>query len=360
MALQLSGIGAALMGIQLTNIGKAFGQFNALHDVSLEARSGEFLALLGPSGSGKTTLLRIIAGLEFADSGHVAFDGEDVTDRAVTDRGVGFVFQQYALFRHMTIADNIAFGPSVRKRRDRPAKAEIAARVEELLDLVQLSGLGKRYPAQLSGGQRQRVALARALAVEPRILLLDEPFGALDAKVRKDLRRWLRELHDRMGLTSIFVTHDQEEALELADRVVVMDHGKIEQVAEPETIYNDPATSFVFDFVGESNRLPVTVSDGRIRYGDVTLDAGIDAGRDGAATLFFRPHDVAFGNADGAGAITADVALARPHGGTTRLEAHVAGKDVLLELDFRGDSPPRVGDRIGVRPTKARLFYDAS
>jgi sulfate transport system ATP-binding protein len=347
------------MGIQLTNIGKTFGQFNALHDVSLEARSGEFLALLGPSGSGKTTLLRIIAGLEFADRGNVAFDGEDVTDRAVTDRGVGFVFQQYALFRHMTIADNIAFGPSVRKRRDRPAKAEIAARVEELLDLVQLSGLGKRYPAQLSGGQRQRVALARALAVEPRILLLDEPFGALDAKVRKDLRRWLRELHDRMGLTSIFVTHDQEEALELADRVVVMDHGKIEQVAEPETIYNDPATSFVFDFVGESNRLPVTVSGGRIHYGGVPVDAGIDARRDGGATLFFRPHDVAFGHADADGAITATVALARPHGGTTRLEAGIDGTaDTLLELDFRGDNPPRPGDRIGVRPTKSRLFYD--
>ncbi|MDB5688919.1 MAG: transporter, sulfate transport ATP-binding protein [Sphingomonas bacterium] len=346
------------MGIQLTNIGKAFSGFTALNDVSLEARSGEFLALLGPSGSGKTTLLRIIAGLEFADSGHVAFDGEDVTDRAVTDRGVGFVFQQYALFRHMTIADNIAFGPSVRKRRDRPAKAEIARRVEELLDLVQLSGLGKRYPAQLSGGQRQRVALARALAVEPRILLLDEPFGALDAKVRKDLRRWLRELHDRMGLTSIFVTHDQEEALELADRVVVMDHGKIEQVAEPETIYNDPATSFVFDFVGESNRLPVKVSGGVVRYGNVPVEAGIDAPRDGAATLFFRPHDVAFGHPHAAGAITAQVALARPHGGTTRLEAGIDGKDAPLELDFRGDNPPRVGDRIGVRPTRGRLFYD--
>jgi sulfate transport system ATP-binding protein len=348
------------MGIQLTNIGKTFSGFTALNDVSLEARSGEFLALLGPSGSGKTTLLRIIAGLEFADRGNVAFDGEDVTDRAVTDRGVGFVFQQYALFRHMTVADNIAFGPSVRKRRDRPAKAEIAARVEELLDLVQLSGLGKRYPAQLSGGQRQRVALARALAVEPRILLLDEPFGALDAKVRKDLRRWLRELHDRMGLTSIFVTHDQEEALELADRVVVMDHGKIEQVAVPETIYNDPATSFVFDFVGESNRLPVIASGGVIRYGDAPVDAGIDAPRDGAATLFFRPHDVAFGPADAAGAITAKVVLARPHGGTTRIEAGIDGKDALLELDFCGDNPPRVGDRIGVRPTKGRLFHDAA
>ena len=347
------------MGIQLTNIGKAFGGFRALNDVSLEAKSGEFLALLGPSGSGKTTLLRIIAGLEFADQGHVAFDGEDVTDRAVTDRGVGFVFQQYALFRHMTIADNIAFGLNVRKRRDRPAKAEIARRVEELLDLVQLSNLGKRYPAQLSGGQRQRVALARALAVEPRILLLDEPFGALDAKVRKDLRRWLRELHDRMGLTSIFVTHDQEEALELADRVVVMDHGKIEQVAAPDTIYNDPATSFVFDFVGESNRLPVTVSGGRIRYRDIAIDAAVQAPRDGNATLFFRPHDVTFADPGLDGVITANVALARPHGGTTRIEAGIDGKTEPLELDFRGAAAPRPGDRIGVRPIKGRLFYDA-
>jgi sulfate transport system ATP-binding protein len=346
------------MGIALSNITKAFGGFRALNDVNLEARSGEFLALLGPSGSGKTTLLRIIAGLEFADEGHVAFDGEDVTDRPVTDRGVGFVFQQYALFRHMTVADNIGFGLAVRKRRDRPAKAEIARRVEELLELVQLKGLGGRYPAQLSGGQRQRVALARALAVEPRILLLDEPFGALDAKVRKDLRRWLRELHDRMGLTSIFVTHDQEEALELADRVVVMDHGVIEQVAVPDTVYNDPATSFVFDFVGESNRLPVTIDGGRVIYAGAHLDAGISPERSGKASLFFRPHDVAFAE-PGDGVIAATVSLARPHGGSTRVEADVEGRDTPLELDFTGDTPPRVGDRIGVRPTKARLFYEA-
>jgi sulfate transport system ATP-binding protein len=345
------------MGIALTNISKAFGGFRALNDVSLEARSGEFLALLGPSGSGKTTLLRIIAGLEFADAGHVAFEGEDVTDLPVTDRGVGFVFQQYALFRHMTVADNIGFGLAVRKRRDRPSKAEIARRVDELLELVQLGGLGKRYPAQLSGGQRQRVALARALAVEPRILLLDEPFGALDAKVRKDLRRWLRELHDRMGLTSIFVTHDQEEALELADRVVVMDHGVIEQVAEPNVVYNDPATSFVFDFVGESNRLPVTVSGGRLLYGGSALEAGVKPERDGKASLFFRPHDVVF-REPGEGVIEAIVSLARPHGGTTRVEAGIGGREAPLELDFAGTNPPRVGDRIAISPTKARLFYE--
>ncbi|MET0270920.1 MAG: sulfate ABC transporter ATP-binding protein, partial [Sphingomonas sp.] len=279
------------MGITVSGISKRFGGFTALGDIDLEAKPGEFLALLGPSGSGKTTLLRIIAGLEFPDSGAVAFDGVDVTNQPITDRGVGFVFQQYALFRHMTVADNVAFGLTVRKRRDRPAKAEIARRVEELLELVHLKDLGKRYPAQLSGGQRQRVALARALAVEPRILLLDEPFGALDAKVRKDLRRWLRELHDRMGLTSIFVTHDQEEALELADRVVVMDHGVIEQVAEPAAIYGEPASAFVFDFVGESNKLPVTVSGGALRFGAHPLDLTIAGAHDGEATLFFRPHD---------------------------------------------------------------------
>ena len=346
------------MGITLTNISKKFDGFRALNDVSLEARPGEFLALLGPSGSGKTTLLRIIAGLEFADAGHVEFDGEDVTDRAVTDRGVGFVFQQYALFRHMTVADNIAFGLNVRKRSERPAKAEIARRVEELLDLVQLSNLGKRYPAQLSGGQRQRVALARALAVEPRILLLDEPFGALDAKVRKDLRRWLRDLHDRMGLTSIFVTHDQEEALELADRVVVMDHGVIEQVADPVTVYNEPASAFVFDFVGESNRLPVTVADGTVGYQGAPLDLDVDASRAGEATLFFRPHDVVFSEPE-PGTITATVLLARPHGGSTRIEACVEGREEPLELDYSGLTPPKLGDRIGVRATRARLFYPA-
>ncbi|WP_156678951.1 sulfate/molybdate ABC transporter ATP-binding protein [Sphingomonas profundi] len=345
------------MGITVSGISKRFGGFTALGHIDLEARPGEFLALLGPSGSGKTTLLRIIAGLEFPDAGTVAFDGADVTNQPITDRGVGFVFQQYALFRHMTVADNVAFGLTVRRRSTRPARAEIARRVEELLDLVQLGGLGRRYPAQLSGGQRQRVALARALAVEPRILLLDEPFGALDAKVRKDLRRWLRELHDRMGLTSIFVTHDQEEALELADRVVVMDHGSIEQVANPRTIYEDPASAFVFDFVGESNRLPVAVKGGRAHFGDHALDVALGDAADGAGSLFFRPHDAEI-VAEGAPALPAIVSLARPRGGATRIEAQVEGHAAPLEIDYRGTEPPRPGDRIGVRPTRARLFPD--
>jgi sulfate transport system ATP-binding protein len=253
------------------------------------------------------------------------------------------------------VADNVAFGLTVRKRSTRPAKKEIARRVEELLDLVQLGGLGKRYPAQLSGGQRQRVALARALAVEPRILLLDEPFGALDAKVRKDLRRWLRDLHDRMGLTSIFVTHDQEEALELADRVVVMDHGVIEQIAEPEAIYNDPASAFVFDFVGESNRLPVAVRGGKAHFGDHALDVSTGDAADGDSTLFFRPHEVEIVGGD-APALPAIVSLARPRGGGTRIEARLEGHDAPLELDYQGSEPPRPGDRIGVRPLKARIF----
>ncbi|RYD91315.1 MAG: ATP-binding cassette domain-containing protein, partial [Sphingomonadales bacterium] len=221
----------------------------ALDGVSLDLPEGEFVALLGPSGSGKTTLLRIIAGLEYAETGSIAFGGEDVTTMPVQDRGIGFVFQQYALFRHMTVAKNIAFGLDVLPRKARPAKAEITAKVDELLDLVQLPGLGGRYPSQLSGGQRQRVALARALARNPRILLLDEPFGALDAKVRRELRKALRQIHDRLGITSIFVTHDREEAFALADRVAILNNGRIEQFAPPGEIERAPANAFVRDFI---------------------------------------------------------------------------------------------------------------
>jgi sulfate transport system ATP-binding protein len=352
------GIGA-LMGITLAGISKSFDGFTALDHIDLEAQPGEFLALLGPSGSGKTTLLRIIAGLEFADRGTVQFDGVDVSDQPVSERGVGFVFQQYALFRHMTVAENVAFGLTVRKRRERPAKAEIARRVDELLDLVQLGGLGKRYPAQLSGGQRQRVALARALAVEPRILLLDEPFGALDAKVRKDLRRWLRDLHDRMGLTSIFVTHDQEEALELADRVVVMDHGVIEQVAAPETIYTDPASAFVYDFVGESNRLDVEVKAGTPWFAGQALDIAAHGIADGPALLFFRPHDAELAEA-GPGALPATISFARPRGGVTRIEARIAGLERPVEIDHDPATPvPADGQQVHIRPVRGRLFARA-
>ena len=245
------------MSITATNIKKTFGAYTALGGVDLNVPAGKLVALLGPSGSGKTTLLRIIAGLDFADegSGRIAFHGEDVTDTHAGKRGVGFVFQHYALFRHMTVAENVAFGLNVRKRRDRPSKDEIADRVNKLLKLVQLEDLGKRFPSQLSGGQRQRVALARALAVEPKVLLLDEPFGALDAKVRKELRRWLRHFHDEINLTTVFVTHDQEEALEIADEVVVMNNAKVEQVGTPQEVYDHPASPFVYNFLGNVNRL---------------------------------------------------------------------------------------------------------
>ncbi len=251
------------MSIQAVNITKRFGQFVALDNVDLEIPSGELVALLGPSGSGKTTLLRIIAGLEFADSGNVRFDGSDISDQTARERRVGFVFQHYALFRHMTVFENIAFGLKVRPRQYRPSKAQIRAKVNELLKLIQLETLAQRYPSQLSGGQRQRVALARALAVEPSVLLLDEPFGALDAKVRMELRRWLRQLHDEIHVTSVFVTHDQEEALEVADRVVVMNSGHIEQVGSPEEVYNHPATPFVYNFLGNVNLFHGRVDNGK-------------------------------------------------------------------------------------------------
>mgnify|MGYP003619492417 FL=1 len=256
------------MSIQVKNIEKHFGAFHALNNISLDFPDGQLVALLGPSGCGKTTLLRIIAGLESADGGQVIMEGQDATDVHVRERQVGFVFQHYALFRHMTVFDNIAFGLRVRPRATRPSEAEIKKRVMRLLDLVQLSFLADRYPAQLSGGQRQRIALARALAVEPRVLLLDEPFGALDAKVRKELRRWLRTLHDELHITSIFVTHDQEEALEVADQIIVMNKGNVEQIGSPREVYEQPATPFVFDFLGQANRFEGQHHQGVVQIGE--------------------------------------------------------------------------------------------
>ncbi len=285
------------MTVTVENLVRRFGDFAALEGVDLAARPGEFLALLGPSGSGKTTLLRIIAGLDFPDAGRVLFDGTDMSERPARERGIGFVFQHYALFRHMTVADNIAFGLTVKRRRDRPAKAAIAARVEELLKLVQLPDLGARYPAQLSGGQRQRIALARALAVDPRVLLLDEPFGALDARVRQDLRRWLREVHDSSHVTSIFVTHDQEEALDLADRVVVMNKGQIEQVDTPDAVYNRPATAFVCSFIGNANRFDCTLAGGGVELAGMRLPNAAPPVPDGRGQAFVRPHEFKLGDA---------------------------------------------------------------
>jgi sulfate transport system ATP-binding protein len=279
------------MTISIRSVEKKFGRYPALNSVDLEIADGELVALLGPSGSGKTTLLRTIAGLEFPDAGQVLFEGQDVTFASAAARRVGFVFQQYALFKHMTVARNIAFGLDVRKGKDKPSKAEIARRVEELLKLVELDGLGKRYPSQLSGGQRQRVALSRALAVQPSVLLLDEPFGALDATVRKSLRKELRRVHDATGVTTIFVTHDQEEALGLADRVAILNAGRIEQIGTPDEVHDNPATPFVCGFVGEANRFEGAVSGGRFTSGAVSFAAqGV---RDGAAVAFVRPHDFA-------------------------------------------------------------------
>jgi sulfate transport system ATP-binding protein len=281
------------MSIQVSFVTKTFGKFTALDNVSIGIATGELVALLGPSGSGKTTLLRIIAGLEASDSGVITFHGEEATDRNVRDRKVGFVFQHYALFRHMSVFNNVAFGLKVLPRKRRPSKSEIKDKVMDLLRLVQLDYLADRYPSQLSGGQRQRVALARALAVEPKVLLLDEPFGALDAKVRKELRKWLRRLHDEINLTSVFVTHDQEEALEVADRIVVMNKGRIEQIGAPDEVYDRPATPFVYHFLGSVNLFHSRIHEGKIMVGEIELDAPWDTEEYAMPLVaYVRPHDI--------------------------------------------------------------------
>ncbi|MDX5377687.1 MAG: TOBE-like domain-containing protein [Halomonas sp.] len=280
------------MSIRLHAIGKHFGKTQALEPVDLDIAEGELVGLLGPSGSGKTTLLRIIAGLETADrepGGRILFGERDVTHLHVRDRRIGFVFQHYALFRHMTVFDNVAFGLTVMPRKQRPSSGEIRSRVHRLLEMVKLEHMAQRYPAQLSGGQQQRVSLARALALRPDVLLLDEPFGALDAKVRQELRRWLRHLHDELNFTSLFVTHDQEEALELSDRVVVMSEGRIEQIDTPDVLYRRPANRFVFEFLGDVNHLEGSVRNGVLTCGDARLAVDL---ADGPEELLLRPHEV--------------------------------------------------------------------
>ena len=303
------------MSIEVKNIVKAFGSYTALDNVSVNFPAGELVALLGPSGSGKTTLLRIIAGLEQADSGSVLFEGEDATARSARDRRVGFVFQHYALFRHMTVFDNVAFGLRVKPRESRPDRKEIAQRVNNLLSLVQMEWLADRLPSQLSGGQRQRVALARALAVEPKVLLLDEPFGALDAKVRKELRRWLRRLHDEIHVTSLFVTHDVEEALEVADQVVVMNNAKVEQIGSPESVYDHPANAFVYDFLGSTNIFRSSGSH---------------------PNLFARPHDIEISRASGGNALQVQATVRELHavGPVVRMELTIPGYERPIEVEL--------------------------
>ena len=370
------------MSIEIRNVSKQFGDFQALRDVSLDIQSGELIALLGPSGCGKTTLLRIIAGLETADVGTIHFSGEDTTDVHVRERNVGFVFQHYALFRHMTVFENVAFGLRVKPRKERPSEAQIREKVMNLLKLVQLDWIADRYPSQLSGGQRQRIALARALAVEPKVLLLDEPFGALDAKVRKELRRWLRRLHDELHVTSIFVTHDQEEALEVADRVVVINKGKIEQEGTPQQVWDNPASPFVYGFLGDVNLFKGRASDGRVYLDDgMQIDSAEASGaHEAKAFAFVRPHDLDVERYSPGQALDAQ---GRPRGIVAQLSrASVVGPIARLDLipesdnqsadntaseslieaqipaqQFR-DQGLREGETLVVTPRHAKVFLD--
>ncbi len=354
------------MSIEVRHITRQFGKFKALDDVTLKVESGELVALLGPSGSGKTTLLRIIAGLEFPDPGpaQVLFYGDDVTHLPASQRKAGFAFQHYALFRHLSVFENIAFGLRVRPRATRPPERDILQRVETLLKLVQLEPLAQRYPAQLSGGQRQRVALARALAVEPKVLLLDEPFGALDAKVRKDLRRWLRRLHDEIHITTLFVTHDQEEALEVADRVAIMRDGRIEQIGTPDDIYDRPASPFIYDFLGNVNLFHGRIHEGRVLIGDTAFEAARGAGGpQSQAVAFVRPHDIRV-TREASGRSTLAARLVRCHaaGPVAQLELERldggAAFAVQLSRDQFRQLQPQPGEQLFVELQNVRVFSD--
>jgi sulfate transport system ATP-binding protein len=351
------------MSIEVRGVTKKFGDFVAVNDVSLLVPTGELVALLGPSGSGKTSLLRIIAGLERADAGAVLFEGEDATLRDVRRRGVGFVFQHYALFRHMNVFENVAFGLRVRPRASRPPEAQIREKVLGLLKLVQLDWLSDRMPSQLSGGQRQRVALARALAVEPRVLLLDEPFGSLDAKVRQELRRWLRRLHDEIRLTSVFVTHDQEEALEVADRVVVMNQGRVEQVGSPTQIFEQPATPFVIRFMGNVNVFHGRVQSGKAHLGPLALDYPEHPhAEERKAEGFARPYDVEVERTDAGGhGFWATLRHATPAGAVVRLELEGADGAVLqveIGRERHAALAPQLGEKLYLQPRSLRVFVD--
>jgi sulfate/thiosulfate transport system ATP-binding protein len=347
------------MSIEVRNVTRSFGSFHAIRNITLTVPKGQFLALLGPSGSGKTTLLRVIAGLDRADEGSVFINGEDATEQGARGRNVGFVFQHYALFRHMTVFENVAFGMRVRPRAQRPSEQQIRRRVNELLTLVQLDFLAHRLPSQLSGGQRQRVALARALAVEPAVLLLDEPFGALDAKVRQELRSWLRRLHDEIGLTSVFVTHDQEEALELADRVVVFDHGVIEQDGTPEEVVEHPATPFVANFIGRVNVFHGRIESGKALFGPVVVDHPSPTNGTTRAEGYARPHELDVTKEDVGGGLWATIRHASPAGALVRMDLlDPDGKLLHVEVtrEFFETLAVAQGERVYVRPRRLRVF----
>ncbi|WP_107872811.1 sulfate ABC transporter ATP-binding protein [Pseudoduganella sp. UC29_71] len=352
------------MTIAVKNINKRFGEFTALNNVSLDFPTGELTALLGPSGCGKTTLLRCIAGLEHPDSGQVLLDGKDASDRHVRERQVGFVFQHYALFKHMTVFENVAFGLRVKSRAERPSEAQIKQKVMDLLGLVQLDWLADRYPPQLSGGQRQRIALARALAVEPRVLLLDEPFGALDAKVRKELRRWLRRLHDELHVTSIFVTHDQEEALEVADQVVLMNKGNVEQIGAPDQVYNHPASPFVYGFLGNVNMFHGRVHEGVITTGGVALDLPSHGEtQDSKGIAYVRPHDLDVDRyVAGAEGIVVKLRRAHAIGPLAQLDLERADNAEMIEAVIPNERFSKLGLKEGetlvVRPKRLHVFVD--
>jgi sulfate/thiosulfate transport system ATP-binding protein len=352
------------MSIEVRNIKKRFGTFTALDNVSLDFESGELVALLGPSGCGKTTLLRVIAGLEVPDSGSVLFHGEDAAYQDVRERQVGFVFQHYALFRHMTVFENVAFGLRVKPRRERPSQDAIKRKVHELLGLVQLDWLADRFPHQLSGGQRQRIALARALAVEPKVLLLDEPFGALDAKVRKELRRWLRRLHDDLHITSIFVTHDQEEALEVADRVVLMNKGRVEQIGTPEEVYDRPASPFVYSFLGTVNVFHGRAGSGQVDLGPVSIDSPEHAdAEDAPAVAYSRPHEIEIERfSPGLSGIPVQLNRLLMVGPTARLELEREDSAQIIEAELPAERARhlrlRQGETLLIRPNRMQVFVE--
>ncbi|NDI84774.1 sulfate/molybdate ABC transporter ATP-binding protein [Undibacterium crateris] len=353
------------MSIAVKELHKRFGNFTALDNVSLDFPNGELTALLGPSGCGKTTLLRIIAGLEYADRGQVLLDGQDASQQHVRERQVGFVFQHYALFKHMTIFENIAFGLRVKPRAVRPSETEIREKVTRLLELVQLDWLADRYPPQLSGGQRQRIALARALAVEPRVLLLDEPFGALDAKVRKELRRWLRRLHDELHVTSIFVTHDQEEALEVADQIVLMNHGVVEQVGAPAEVYQHPATPFVYGFLGNVNLFHGRVHEGILDAGGVQFSApGHADTKDAVGTGYVRPHEFDIDRySPGAEGLVVQLRRVHSIGPLAQLELERDDNGDLVEAMISSERYQhlnlKVGEALVLRPRRLHVFVNS-